>query len=1125
MLTRRFAWAPALALVLACATGDAHAVLPSGFTAFESGPVRPLALSPDGTRLFVTNIPDNQLEIFAVGPAGLAHEASVSVGLEPVAVAARSNSEVWVVNHLSDSVSIVDVGANPPRVVRTLLVGDEPRDLVFAGPGDDRAFITTARRGQQRTHASIAAVPGAGDPLLTTPGIGRADVWVFDATNLGSTLGGTPIKIVELFGDTPRALARTADGNTVYAAVFYSGNQTTVIPEGAVCDGGILAGPCVIDGRSMPGGLPPPNTDAQGVPAPEVGLIVKYNPTLDRWEDELGRNWNNAVDFNLPDLDVFAIDAGAAIPNDIVEVAAFPGVGTMLFDMVVHPTSGNVYVSNTEAINEVRFEGPGIFASTTVRSRLHKSRITVLDIAGLGAVEPRHLNKHINYNTVPSPAGTADVSLAQPVSLALDAASDRLYVAAFGSSKLGVYDVAALEADSFTPASVPHIEVSGGGPGGIVIDTTHDRLYVLTRFNNAVAVIDKSLGVETASHPLHNPEPHRIVAGRRFLYDARTTSSNGEASCASCHIFGDMDHLAWDLGDPDEHVMGIPNPFEVNQLPPPAIQAFPDFHPMKGPMTTQSLRGMANHGPMHWRGDRTGGHDPGGDALDEDAAFKKFNPAFVGLLGRSQVLTNAEMQAFTDFILEVTYPPNPVRAIDNSLTAAEAAGHDFFFNNDPSDVVRTCNGCHVLDPAQGFFGSKGFSSFENETQFFKVAHLRNMYQKVGMFGMVDVPFFNALDTPHQGDQVRGFGFLHDGSVDTVFRFVNATVFNQSQFGLPFNSGGFANGAAGHPARRDMEAFMLAFDSNVAPIVGQQITLDAGNAGVVGARIDVLIDRAAAGECDLVVKGIVASEPRGWLRLANGTFQGDRAADAPLTDGALRTLAETPGQPLTYTCVPPGSGARIGIDRDGDLTLDGDERDAGSDPGDPRSQPAGVVRCGSGAAVQKPVVQVTKNSAPAGEQRFTLKGEFVVPQTDDPLDFVEYGFSFSVNDRDGVPVFARAVPGGAPATNREPGWKANAPKTRWVFKDRSGTLADGIAGVVVQDRSKRTPGLFSFKASGKNGDFHVDPSRLPLTLVVVLGDGYQTSVEQCAAREFQASDGARPRCTAGGRGGTDRIACK
>ena len=44
--------------------------------------------------------------------------ASVPVGLEPVAVAARTDSEVWVVNHLSDSVSIVDVDARRVRARR-----------------------------------------------------------------------------------------------------------------------------------------------------------------------------------------------------------------------------------------------------------------------------------------------------------------------------------------------------------------------------------------------------------------------------------------------------------------------------------------------------------------------------------------------------------------------------------------------------------------------------------------------------------------------------------------------------------------------------------------------------------------------------------------------------------------------------------------------------------------------------------------------------------------------------------------------------------------------------------------------------------------------------------------------
>ena len=100
-------------------------------------------------------------------------------------------------------------------------------------------------------------------------------------------------------------------------------------------------------------------------------------------------------------------------------------------------------------------------------------------------------------------------------------------------------------------------------------------------------------------------------------------------------------------------------------------------------MTTQSLRGMANAGPMHWRGDRTGGNDAGGSALDEDAAFKKFNVAFGGLLGRSKPLKDSEMQAFTDFILQVTYPPNPIRALDNSLTSDQQAGRNFFFGPQP----------------------------------------------------------------------------------------------------------------------------------------------------------------------------------------------------------------------------------------------------------------------------------------------------------------------------------------------------------------------------------------------------------------------------------------------------------
>jgi DNA-binding beta-propeller fold protein YncE len=98
------------------------------YTLFESGQVRPIALSPNKRTLFVANTPDNKLEIYDVNDShrALSHRSSISVGLEPVAIAVRSDNEVWVVNHVSDSVSIVRLDGGRARVVRTLLVGDEP---------------------------------------------------------------------------------------------------------------------------------------------------------------------------------------------------------------------------------------------------------------------------------------------------------------------------------------------------------------------------------------------------------------------------------------------------------------------------------------------------------------------------------------------------------------------------------------------------------------------------------------------------------------------------------------------------------------------------------------------------------------------------------------------------------------------------------------------------------------------------------------------------------------------------------------------------------------------------------------------------------------------------------------
>ena len=173
-------------------------------------------------------------------------------------------------------------------------------------------------------------------------------------------------------------------------------------------------------------------------------------------------------------------------------------------------------------------------------------------------------------------------------------------------------------------------------------------------------------------------------------------------------------------------------------------------------------------------------------------------------------------------------------------------------------------------------------------------------------------FFNGGDNGDKGSQIRGYGFTHDGSVDTLFRFFQAVVFQ------------FSNGGEGETQRRNVEQFMFAFDSNLKPVVGQQVTLSSTSASDTEDRADLLIARAQAGDAELTVTGVVAGEPRGWLRQANGEFLPDKAPEPALTEAQMLAVASAIGQELTFTAVPNGTGQRIALDRDRDTILNGDD---------------------------------------------------------------------------------------------------------------------------------------------------------------------------------------------------------
>src|SRR5215475_14825679 len=125
-------------LILLSSALCAHA----NYVNFEGKQSSPIRLSPDGTRLFAVNTPDARLSVFDVTqPTNPRLIAEIPVGIEPVSVNPRDNDEAWVVNEVSDSISVVSVSQR--IVADTIYVKDEPSDVVFAG---GRAFVSASRK-------------------------------------------------------------------------------------------------------------------------------------------------------------------------------------------------------------------------------------------------------------------------------------------------------------------------------------------------------------------------------------------------------------------------------------------------------------------------------------------------------------------------------------------------------------------------------------------------------------------------------------------------------------------------------------------------------------------------------------------------------------------------------------------------------------------------------------------------------------------------------------------------------------------------------------------------------------------------------------------------------------------
>lgn len=237
----------------------------------------------------------------------------------------------------------------------------------------------------------------------------------------------------------------------------------------------------------------------------------------------------------------------------------------------------------------------------------------------------------------------------------------------------------------------------------------------------------------------------------------------------------------------------------------------------------------------------------------------------------------------------------------------------------------------------------------------------------------------------------------------------------------------------------------------------------------------MVQRNDAGDCDLMVTTGTDGVPRGEL-YRHGAVTPDRTAEASRLVGLHWDLASTEGSEQVWTCVPPGSGERMAIDRDEDGARDGDERAAGTNPGDPLDRPGGAVL--AVAETGKVAMEETAGTTRAFVFKSRASDSLVAPPPGSKGDPTVSGATLHLYDASGS---GEHVTVALPAT----GWERAAGGYRYCGDD-------AMPCVNVRPHS------FSAEVAGAGLGYTLDERRQGrLAVRLVFGDAVQRCAETLA----------------------------
>jgi YVTN family beta-propeller protein len=261
-----------------------------GFQNWTSPQANPIVAHPNGLAVYVANTTSNSVS--AILTSTFQVVGTFQAGLEPVSLAVRpGGQELWVSNHLSDSVSVIDLDLNSPsygQVIETIqsldasgaTEFDEPVGIAFASSA--KAYVALSSRNR---------------------------IAVVDANNYAVT------GFIEITAQEPRAIA--VRNGKLYVAAFESGNKSQL----SACGSAIPSPPCTLGLQELAAFATNPNLPN------ETKEIISINP--------------------IPDRDLFIYNT-----SDESSVADGRRIGTLLYGLAV-AADDTVYLTQTEARNLV----------------------------------------------------------------------------------------------------------------------------------------------------------------------------------------------------------------------------------------------------------------------------------------------------------------------------------------------------------------------------------------------------------------------------------------------------------------------------------------------------------------------------------------------------------------------------------------------------------------------------------------------------------------------------------------------------------------------------------------------------------------------------------------------------